>query len=721
MKKLKTILLCDTGYFIHLAIVMVLTLISINHLIVLGLLLAEVLYLWSKMRRLFYVALFFVALLAGSILIHAALLDLPQNDFYEGTIIEVADNNFVMQAGLRKIIVYHDDVTIKLGDKVRVSGDQFSNKGYRISHRFEYRYYLASQGIAATIYADDLVVTGHSFHINSIKTNIVDYFKRVFSQPVWTMMVFILFGDNYLADETTVAIQRLGISHLFAISGMHIALIVGFLDRVLKRLYIPKKAKEIVIISLLCFYMILTGFAVSVVRAVLIVVCIYVKEWKSLPFSKLDLMSFILMLFLLYNPFLIHALGFQLSFLIAFAIVIGKDLLKTTNPLVAIIKITIYANLIALPILLEVNKEFNYLTIPANLIFVVFFEKVMLPITFLVTFIPSLEMVFAYVIDVFETGIMFLAQFDTAIKFNFASDLAKVIYFLLILSLLIRIETKRKCHIQIASLILLVLVNLTFSTLPMVTFVKVFDVGQGDAIYLHDSECDILIDTGDVDDYDTLITYFKGENITHLDQLIITHDHSDHCGEIHDLLAEITVGEIIVGKITPTLKDLDVRVVSEGDTIGGKYIKLTVLSAYRDDTIENNNSLVLYGRIGFHNWLFMGDAETEVEKDIIKHGDLAVDIIKIGHHGSNTSSTKTFIAAINATGAIISVGQGNSFGHPDESVISRLDEYDVTVFRTDQMGTITFVYLPLWDRAIVTKDDRDNLFNNDIARFLGFF
>ncbi|MDD3127315.1 MAG: ComEC/Rec2 family competence protein, partial [Candidatus Izemoplasmatales bacterium] len=225
MKKLKTILLCDTGYFIHLAIVMVLTLISINHLIVLGLLLAEVLYLWSKMRRLFYVALFFVALLAGSILIHAALLDLPQNDFYEGTIIEVADNNFVMQAGLRKIIVYHDDVTIKLGDKVRVSGDQFSNKGYRISHRFEYRYYLASQGIAATIYADDLVVTGHSFHINSIKTNIVDYFKQVFSQPVWTMMVFILFGDNYLADETTVAIQRLGISHLFAISGMHIALI----------------------------------------------------------------------------------------------------------------------------------------------------------------------------------------------------------------------------------------------------------------------------------------------------------------------------------------------------------------------------------------------------------------------------------------------------------------------------------------------------------------
>ena len=723
MKTLKTILQSDAGYFIHLAIVAVLMLLCINHLIVIGLLLAEMLFLWTKMRRLFYASLFFVALLLGSLFIRVMLLDFPSRDQYQGTVTDVSEDFFVLQVGWRKMMVYHDeDVKVIPGDQVSVSGDEFSNNGYQIDHRFEYQYYLASLGIASTIYANQLEITGHEFHMNIIKITIVEYFKKVFSEPVWTMMVYILFGnDDYLSEETTSAIQRLGISHLFAISGMNIALIVGFLDQILKRLFLPKRTKEMIIIALLGVYMLLTGFAVSVVRAILIVICVYVKEWKSLPFSRLDLMSLIMMGFLLYNPFLIHALGFQLSFLIAFAIIIGKDFLKTSNPVIAVLKISVYANLMALPILLEVNKEYNFMTLPANLIFVVFFEKVMLPMTFLTAFIPALEMIFMYVINLFTSGIMFLAQFDTVVSFNFASDMAKICYFLLILSLLIRIETKRKCKIQVALLILLVLANLTFTAIPSVSFVKIFDVGQGDAIYLHDSECDILIDTGDIDNFDTLLAYFKGENITYLDQLIITHDHSDHQGEIRDLLAKITVGEIIVGYKTSTFQDLDVRVVTAGDTVGGKHLQLTVLSAYRGDSEENNNSLVLWGRIGIHDWLFMGDAESPVENDLIHGLTFSADIIKIGHHGSDTSSTKAFLTAIDVQCAVISVGSDNSFGHPDESVISRLIAFNITTYRTDQCGTITFSYLPFFDRAIVTKDNRDNLFNNELSRFVGFF
>jgi competence protein ComEC len=117
----------------------------------------------------------------------------------------------------------------------------------------------------------------------------------------------------------------------------------------------------------------------------------------------------------------------------------------------------------------------------------------------------------------------------------------------------------------------------------------------------------------------------------------------------------------------------------------------------------------------------MGDAEAPVENDLIHGLTFSADIIKIGHHGSDTSSTKAFLTVIDVQCAVISVGSDNSFGHPDESVISRLIAFNITTYRTDQCGTITFTYLPFFDRAIVTKDNRDNLFNNELSRFVGFF
>jgi ComEC/Rec2-related protein len=450
MKRLKTILASDAGYFIHPAIVLVLGLLSLNHLLAAILLCAELLWLWTRLRRLFVVSLVVTALAIVTLFFRFSRFGLGPATVFSGTVIDIEADTFLLKSGNRSILVFHDGETIlRPGDEVTITGEVFAQTGYRIEHRFDYGAYLRAEGIDGTFYADAIVWNGHHFQLNILKTEVTRYLLCAFPETSAGMIVYVLLGnDGYLASGVTDSVQTLGISHLFAISGMNIAMIVGFLDAILKKLFLPKRIKEGIIVALLGIYTVLTGFSVSVVRAVLIVLCVYVKEWGKLPFSKLDLMSFTLMGSLLFNPFLIRSLSFQLSFLIAFAIVIGKDLLKTESPLSSVLKIGLYANLIALPILLEVNKEFNLLSIPSNLFFVLFVEKVLFPATFLTVAIPPFAPLYTILVGWFSGGVAFLAGFDTAIAFNFPSDLSKILYSVLILVLLMRIERKRCRNIR---------------------------------------------------------------------------------------------------------------------------------------------------------------------------------------------------------------------------------------------------------------------------------
>lgn len=725
MRKLKTILSFDSGYFIHSGIFLSLFLIAVDHPIVWIIFIAEGLYLWSHFRRLFFLGVGFVLLAAVSVLLQSMVTLSESTVEMCGSVGTVSADHFEFTDGAKRILVYYDNETdpeaVLPGDEITITGTVMKQSGYVIEHGFSNQKYVRSMGYCASFYANRLKISGHHFHPDILRYRIQQYLRNVFSEEVAGMLLYTLLGnDDYVDEDTTNAIEKLGVSHLFAISGMNIALIVAFLDHLFKRLFLQRGVKEGLIAFVLILYCVLTGFSVSVLRAVSLVLCVTSRDFLKLPLSRIDIMGFILSFFLIINPFYGYSLSFKLSFLIAFSIVIGQELLKTQRPLTSILKMGLYANLVALPILLEINQEWNPLSIPANLGFVMFVEKILFPFSFLTVFIPSFGELYQYLVLWFSETVRFLAQIDWVIVFNFPSDLAKLLYFAFLFLVFYRIETKKNCLIPTGAILFLILFLYTFPSIPGETYVKVFDVGQGDAIFIHEPNADVLIDTGNQDAYDTLIRYFRGENIHHLDYIIITHPDSDHCGELSDLLESLKVDRVISGTPLDDVPQSQMAIYSKGMTIECGNLSLLVLNSSSIELEDNDDSLVLYGIIGNQSWLFMGDAGVSVEKAICDEFSLTADIVKIGHHGSDTATSDLFLNELSPQIAIVSVGENNSYHHPALSVMNRLQKKDIEIYRTDECGTLTFFYPPIVSFGALLKEKRDSLFSKEGSRFLRF-
>jgi len=234
------------------------------------------------------------------------------------------------------------------------------------------------------------------------------------------------------------------------------------------------------------------------------------------------------------------------------------------------------------------------------------------------------------------------------------------------------------------------------------------DVGQGDSILIElPYNKNILIDTGGIVSYysedkhnigkNILIPYFKTRGIKQIDYLILSHGDYDHMGEAEYLVNNFEIKKVILNNDKFNyleenfIKSLDKKNIPYYQNIKELNIDNNKLYFFnnKDYGNENDNSNVIYTKINNYKFLFMGDAGVEVEKDIINKYDLnGIDVLKVGHHGSKTSSSKEFIDATTPKYSIISVGKNNKFGHPNNNVLDNLE--DSKIYRTDQDGSIMF-------------------------------
>ena len=233
-------------------------------------------------------------------------------------------------------------------------------------------------------------------------------------------------------------------------------------------------------------------------------------------------------------------------------------------------------------------------------------------------------------------------------------------------------------------------------------YVYFLDVGQGDAslvISKYRSSVS-LIDTGGLTNYsvsDNYISMLKYLGIKRINNLILTHGDFDHMGEANKILNTFVVDKVIFNcgdfdeleiELLNILKDKKIKYYSCVDEldIGNSKMKFLNNNIYDN---ENDNSNVIYAVLDGYNFLFMGDASTTTERDIIRNYNLPkIDVLKVGHHGSNTSSGKEFIKEIKPKYSIISVGKYNKYGHPSKSVLNTLNKS--VVYRTDQDGSVMF-------------------------------
>lgn len=238
--------------------------------------------------------------------------------------------------------------------------------------------------------------------------------------------------------------------------------------------------------------------------------------------------------------------------------------------------------------------------------------------------------------------------------------------------------------------------------------IEMLDIGQGDATLIRTQDEVIMIDTGDIDMRDKLVKLLKDRNITTIDKLIITHPHADHIGGAYALFKNFTVKAVYDNGDTTTtqtyktyLKNIKEQNISyqqlkAGDEVDfGGNVKFKVFSPtqgmLKNDKDLNNNSIIGQLRYKDFTMMFTGDCEREAEMNVVKTygNEIQSLVLKSPHHGSKTSSSDTFLKALQAKDVLISVGAGNDYGHPHKQTLDRYKKYNMNVYRTDEDGTIT--------------------------------
>ncbi|OOM74287.1 hydroxyacylglutathione hydrolase [Clostridium puniceum] len=234
--------------------------------------------------------------------------------------------------------------------------------------------------------------------------------------------------------------------------------------------------------------------------------------------------------------------------------------------------------------------------------------------------------------------------------------------------------------------------------------VHYIDVGQGDSILIQVNNKNLLIDAGPKSDKKKLLNYLSDLNLEKIDYVISTHPHEDHIGNMSKVIDDYKILNFYAPKVQSTTKtfeqmieslkskNLKINVLKRGTaSINlGENTKVTVFSPTKDSYEDlNNYSPVIKIEYGKTSFLFTGDAEQEVEKEILaSNEDISANVLKVGHHGSSTSTTKDFLNKVHPLISVISVGQDNTYNHPNNDTLKRLSENKITIYRTDKDGTI---------------------------------
>lgn len=239
---------------------------------------------------------------------------------------------------------------------------------------------------------------------------------------------------------------------------------------------------------------------------------------------------------------------------------------------------------------------------------------------------------------------------------------------------------------------------------PHVMLVHYIDVGQGDSILIQVNNKNLLIDSGPKSDRKKLFSYLSSLYLDKLDYVIATHPHDDHIGNMAEVIKKYNVSKFYAPKVQSSTKtfeqmidalkskNLKINVIKKGtNSINlGENTKISVFSPTKDSYEDlNNYSPVIKIEYGNTSFLFTGDAQEDVEKDILANNeDIEADVLKIGHHGSSTSTGEGFLSKVNPSISVISVGKDNMYNHPSENTIKHLTENNIIIYRTDKDGTI---------------------------------
>ena len=572
---------------------------------------------------------------------------------------------------------------LSYGDKIKVTGVLKEPSTNNIFNNFNYKKYLYNKKIYYIIEASKIdKIQNNNNHIYTIKNLL---YTRINSLKSSNYIKALLFGDNKLDKEIKTSYQINGISHLFSVSGFHINFITSIIYFYLDRVTYNKKIKYITVDIFLVLYLLLCN-TTSLLRCTVMNILLSINHLLKLDIKKIDIVLLTLILCIIINPFIIYDIGFIYSYTISFFLILYKNKYKTNNKLLKIIYISLISFLVSLPINIYTSYEINFLNIILNIIIVPIVSLILLPLSLLTLIFPILDNILYLITSILEKISLYTSNINIFKQIlSKPSIILIIIYYLVIILIL----SKNKHYY-------LILILLIFhKTIPLYNSnleVVMFDVGEADSMLIStpSKKVNILIDTGRGIDINNIIIYLKSIGISKLNYLIITHGDEDHIGGALYLIDNFKVDNVILNKGDYT--ELEVELITHLKNKNIKYTnninKIPLLGSYmyllntKKFSNENDNSIVTYFEYQKYKFLFMGDSSSKTEEYLINNYNLTnISFLKVGHHGSNTSSSTHFINKITPKVSLISVGRNNFYHHPNKEVLTNLS--NSVIYRTD--------------------------------------
>lgn len=638
------------------------------------------------------------------------------------------------------------------GDKVLIKGEFQEPKTSRNFKGFNYKEYLKTLKIYGTVKVSSIKTLDKNCEnklmqiSNSVFSKIKENIEKTYSPNISPIILGVMLGYTENIDEDIREdFSTSNISHVLAVSGMHISYIIILITKSTQKI-LGKRKSKIIASAVLMTYMFITGFSVSVVRASImgILTCMsFIVYRKSDTLNNITIAALIT---LINNPYSINSVSFLLTYggtlgIIYFQPIVNKIIknVKIRNrkwkyvclriqrkceKIIDIIAVSISAQIVIAPIMIINFNTIGIGFLLTNLLLSCVIGIIVMGgfIQILISFISiNIGTAFAKLIEIPTYGLLFISKIDLGNFKAVTPDFYQIILYYLAICIfrylyivfhlkycnatqerikntiyLIKYKLRPYFSKIIIILISIVVLFMIVSFIPHDLEIYFIDVGQGDStLIVTPNNKTILIDGGGSPTYDvgknTLIPYLLDRKIKKLDYVIVSHFDEDHVGGVLAVLEHLEVRQVIINK---QIEDSDnyqkffklvkekmitVKLVKKGDRISiEKNIYFDILWPTDKQITENplnNNSIVC--KLNYYNFsmLFTGDIEKIAEEKILQMVNnklLKSDILKVGHHGSKTSSIERFVETVNPKIALIGVGEKNKFGHPNSEVIKRL-------------------------------------------------
>jgi competence protein ComEC len=609
------------------------------------------------------------------------------------------------------------------GDRVILQGTLRLPDGARNPGGFDARFYYAGMGVSATLYTheDPLLcepagagVKGLFVRARNALSNVL-FITMPDTQA--TVLNGILFGiKNDIPEDVAQSFSDAGIAHILAVSGLHVGFVIAGLYWLLNKLPLDSRAKLLLCLTGIFLYTALVGLRPSVMRAGIMAAVLLVGKEIGKESDPITSLAFAGLITASINPLVIFTPAFQMSYgavigILSLYHMIHNSLSRLPNFLRSAVAVSISAQLGVLPVCAYYFHRISLISCFCN-IFIIPVSGIVVGIGFATALVGQVSLTLAGILGMVNVillnFVMFTARLFAHLPYSALDVLTPpVILIILWYGIMLYIACGGRINLAVPKAKTVVLMSLSIINLivwssaflpPKGYEITFLDVNQGDAIFIRTPEgYTALIDSGPDEGFDAgkniVVPFLRKQGVNRLNLALVTHYHDDHIGGLPSVLDAIGAQTLL---LPAPLTDLpsryrDVFIISAGDRFKLGDAEFTVLNPIENsDPAENNSSLVLLADFEGVKVLFTGDIEYETETILADDNTLVpVDVLKVAHHGSDTSSTKEFLESVQPRYAVISVGRSNRFGHPSDVVLQRLENIGSQIYRTDIHGSVT--------------------------------